>query len=67
MRRRALDARGLEVSAIGLGCRGMSGSYGPAAEAESIATLHQALDPGVTFFDSADSYGEDDDRSPPNP
>ena len=50
---------GIEVSAIGLGCWGMSGSYGPADEAESVATLHHALDLGVDFIDTADSYGED--------
>src|SRR6516225_6908802 len=59
MRRRALGASGIEVSAIGLGCWGMSGSYGPADEAESVATLHHALDLGVDFIDTADSYGED--------
>jgi aryl-alcohol dehydrogenase-like predicted oxidoreductase len=41
--RRKLGSRGLEVSAIGLGCMGMSQSYGPADEAESIATLHRAV------------------------
>src|SRR6516162_7940139 len=59
MRRRALGASGIEVSAIGLGCWGMSGSYGPADEDESVATLHRALDLGVIFIDTADSYGED--------
>ncbi len=58
MRRRALGASGIEVSAIGLGCWGMSGSYGPADEAESVATLHHALDWGVDFIDTADSYGD---------
>jgi aryl-alcohol dehydrogenase-like predicted oxidoreductase len=58
MRRRALGASGIEVSAIGLGCWGMSGSYGPADEAESVATLHHALDLGVDFLDTADSYGD---------
>src|SRR5947209_15237204 len=59
MVRRALGASGVEVSAIGLGCWGMSGSYGPADEAESVVTLHHALDLGVDFIDTADSYGED--------
>jgi aryl-alcohol dehydrogenase-like predicted oxidoreductase len=47
----------LEVSALGLGCMGMSQSYGPADEQESIATLHRAIDLGVTFFDTAEVYG----------
>jgi len=59
VRRRELGKSGIEVSAIGLGCWGMSGSYGPADEAESVATLHRALDLGVDFIDTADSYGED--------
>src|SRR5438270_1444140 len=59
MKRRALGASGINVSAIGLGCWGMSGSYGPADEDESVATLHRALDLGVNFIDTADSYGED--------
>ena len=59
MRQRTLGASGIGVSAIGLGCWGMSGSYGPADEAESVATLHHALDLGVNFIDTADSYGED--------
>ena len=58
MKRRTLGASGIGVSAIGLGCWGMSGSYGPADEAESVATLHHALDLGVNFIDTADSYGE---------
>ena len=48
---------GLEVSAIGLGCMGMSEFYGPTDEAEAIATLHRALDLGVTLLDTADMYG----------
>jgi aryl-alcohol dehydrogenase-like predicted oxidoreductase len=56
-RTRKLGCQGLEVSAIGLGCMGMSQSYGPADEAESIATLHRAIELGCTFFDTAEVYG----------
>jgi aryl-alcohol dehydrogenase-like predicted oxidoreductase len=48
---------GLRVSALGLGCMGMSQSYGPADEQESVATIRRALDLGVTFLDTADMYG----------
>jgi aryl-alcohol dehydrogenase-like predicted oxidoreductase len=54
---RKLGTQGLEVSAIGLGCMGMSQSYGPADEAESIATLHRAIELGCTFLDTAEVYG----------
>src|SRR3954452_24215631 len=63
MRHRALGQSGIEVSAIGLGCWGMSGSYGPADEVESVATLHHALDLGVNFIDTADSYGDGHNES----
>ncbi len=55
--KRKLGSQGLEVSALGLGCMGMSQSYGPADENESIATLHRAIEIGCTFFDTAESYG----------
>src|SRR5262245_225693 len=56
MNTRQLGA-GLHVSALGLGCMGMSGTYGPADRAESIATIHAALDAGVTLIDTGDFYG----------
>ena len=52
-----LGKTGPLVSAIGLGCMGMSGMYGPADRAESIATIHAALDAGVTLLDTGDFYG----------
>src|ERR1700679_4296119 len=55
--KRKLGSQGLEVSALGLGCMGMSQSYGPADENESIATLHRAIDIGCNFFDTAEAYG----------
>ncbi|HYU94754.1 MAG TPA: aldo/keto reductase [Sphingomicrobium sp.] len=54
---RRLGTNGPEVSAIGLGCMGMSEFYGAGDDAESIATIHHALDRGVTFLDTADMYG----------
>jgi aryl-alcohol dehydrogenase-like predicted oxidoreductase len=57
MEQRTLGSQGLQVSAIGLGCMGMSQSYGPADDQESIATIHRALDLGVAFLDTADMYG----------
>src|SRR3954469_10831076 len=57
METRTLGSQGLEVSAQGLGCMGMSEFYGPGDEAESIATLHRALELGVTLLDTADVYG----------
>ncbi len=55
--KRKLGGQGLEVSSIGLGCMGMSQSYGPAEEGESIATLHRAIELGCTFLDTAEVYG----------
>jgi aryl-alcohol dehydrogenase-like predicted oxidoreductase len=57
MKRVALGSQGLEVSRIGLGCMGMSRTYGDADDAESRATLDRAVDLGVTFLDTADMYG----------
>lgn len=54
---RLLGANGPHVSALGLGCMGMSGLYGPADEAESIATIHAALDAGINLLDTGDWYG----------
>src|SRR5690242_6956422 len=54
---RRLGRNGPEVSAIGLGCMGMSEFYGTGDDAESIATIHHAIDRGVTFLDTADMYG----------
>src|SRR5437762_8576423 len=57
MERRMLG-EGLEISAQGLGCMGMSAWYGPTDEQESIATIHRALELGITFLDTADVYGQ---------
>jgi aryl-alcohol dehydrogenase-like predicted oxidoreductase len=54
---RDLGNQGLSVSALGLGCMGMSDFYGHRDDAESTATLHHAVDRGITFFDTADMYG----------
>ena len=54
---RRLGANGPVVAALGLGCMGMSGLYGPADDAESISTIHAALEAGVTLFDTGDFYG----------
>ena len=58
METRKLGNGGLEVSALGFGCMGMSWSYGPAKDKqEMISLLHAAVDRGVTFFDTAEVYG----------
>jgi aryl-alcohol dehydrogenase-like predicted oxidoreductase len=57
MNTRVLGTNGPRVSAIGLGCMGMSDLYGPSDEAESIATIHAALDAGITLLDTGDFYG----------
>jgi aryl-alcohol dehydrogenase-like predicted oxidoreductase len=57
MQRRRLGRNGPEVSALGLGCMGMSEFYGAGDDAESIATIHAALDAGLDFLDTADMYG----------
>ena len=54
---RRLGAIGPEVSALGLGCMGMSGIYGPADDPRAIAIIHAAIDAGVTFLDTGDFYG----------
>src|SRR5213082_1901895 len=55
--KRRLGKNGPEVSALGLGCMGMSEFYGSSSDEESIATIHHAIDRGVTFLDTADMYG----------
>ena len=57
MEKRKLGTQGLVVSAIGLGCMGMSQAYGTPDETESIATLNRAIELGIDFFDTADVYG----------
>lgn len=58
MQKRKLGKSNLEVSAIGLGCMGMSWSYGPAKDKKEMTTLlHAAVERGVTFFDTAEVYG----------
>jgi aryl-alcohol dehydrogenase-like predicted oxidoreductase len=57
MQKRTLGANGPVVSALGLGCMGMSGMYGPSDRAESIATIHAAIDAGINLLDTGDFYG----------
>ncbi len=53
----SLGSQGLKVSRQGLGCMGMSDFYGATDDVESVATIHRALELGLTFFDTADMYG----------
>src|SRR5438270_12637336 len=57
MQTRRLGAHGPDVSAVGLGCMGMSDFYGNRDEQEAIATIHRALDLGINFLDTSDMYG----------
>src|SRR4030088_3329889 len=57
MQHHKLGITGPDVSVLGLGCMGMSGMYGQADEAESIATIHAALDAGINLLDTGDFYG----------
>jgi aryl-alcohol dehydrogenase-like predicted oxidoreductase len=62
MEKRRLGRNGPEVCALGLGCMGMSEFYGPRDDAESIATIHRAIEVGITFLDTADIYGYGDNE-----
>lgn len=57
LKKRKLGTQGLEVSEIGLGCMGMSQSYGSPNDAESLATIDRAIELGMNFFDTAEVYG----------
>ena len=57
MDQRRLGSQGLTVSALGLGCMGMSDAYGPADDGESVATIQRALDLGINLLDTSDAYG----------
>ena len=57
MKKRRLGIHGPEVSAVGLGCMAMSGTYGPVDDGESVATIHEAIERGVTLLDTGDFYG----------
>ncbi|MEO2074020.1 MAG: aldo/keto reductase [Bacillus sp. (in: firmicutes)] len=58
MKKRAVGFNGPLVSEVGLGCMGMSWLYGKADRSESIATIHEALERGITLFDTGDLYGD---------
>lgn len=63
MQNRELGQSGLEVSAIGLGCMGLSYGYGPATDrSEAVALIRAAHERGVTFFDTAEAYGPGDNE-----
>lgn len=62
MEHRTLGTTGPDTAMIGLGCMGMSDLYGPAERAESIATIHAALDAGITLLDTGDFYGMGDNE-----
>ena len=57
MQQRTLGKHGPQVSALGLGCMGMSGMYGASDRGEAIATIHAALEAGITMLDTGDFYG----------
>ncbi len=57
MRQTKLGSIGPQISPVGLGCMGMSGMYGAADRAESLATIHAAVDAGITFLDTCEFYG----------
>jgi Aldo/keto reductase family len=63
MQMRTLGSHGVQVAALGLGCRGMSELYGQGNEAESIATIHRFLDLGGNLLDTADIYGPYENES----
>lgn len=62
MKTRKLGRHGPETFTLGLGCMGMSGMYGPADRAESIATIHAAIEAGITLLDTGDFYGMGDNE-----
>jgi len=57
MKTRRLGKSGPTISALGLGCMGVSDFYGPGDDAESVATIHRALELGITYLDTSDAYG----------
>jgi aryl-alcohol dehydrogenase-like predicted oxidoreductase len=57
MRRQKLGSQGLEVSALGLGCMGMTFGYGPVPQSRTVTTIERAIELGMTFFDTSDHYG----------